>query len=141
MSGEVLEGGCLCGAVSYQVRGPFTLFAHCHCSRCRKASGAAHATALYANPANLTWTSGRDSVVRFDLPSARSFSTAFCKSCGSPLPHTTRSGRELIVPAGSLDTEPTTAQPTSHGHWESRAGWSCGPDALPCFAAADDGKT
>ena len=52
MSDEVLTGSCLCGAVSYEVRGPFTRFGHCHCSRCRKASGSAHSTALYAIPAN-----------------------------------------------------------------------------------------
>jgi hypothetical protein len=126
-----LTGSCLCGAVSYEVRGPFTRFAHCHCSRCRKATGAAHATGLYASPQNFAWLTGKDLVARFDLPSARSFSTTFCRTCGSPLPHPTRSGRELIVPAGSLDGDPGL-RPDAHTHWESRASWSCGPDALPC---------
>jgi hypothetical protein len=132
-----LTGSCLCGAVSYEVRGPFTRFGHCHCSRCRKATGAAHATGLYADPANFAWLSGADRVVRFDLPSARSFSTTFCRTCGSPLPHPTRSGRELIVPAGSLDTEPSI-RPRSHIHWASRAPWSCGPDSLPCFGGDEE---
>jgi hypothetical protein len=124
MSDEVLTGSCLCGAVSYEVRGPFTRFGHCHCSRCRKATGSAHSTSLYASPASFTWLSGSDSVVRFDLPTARSFSTTFCRTCGAPLPHHTRSGRELILPAGSLDVEPR-GRLDADDHWESRAAWSC----------------
>ena len=127
---EVLTGSCLCGAVTYEVRGPFARFVFCHCGRCRKASGSAHSTAIYASPAGFKWRTGADEVVRYDLPSARSFSTTFCRSCGAPLPHPTRSGRELIVPAGSLDVEPTFA-PESHVQWASRAAWSCGPDARP----------
>ena len=132
MAAERLRGSCLCGAVTYEVWGPFTVFGHCHCSRCRKATGSAHSTGLYASPTSFSWLTGGDHVVRFDLPSARSFSTAFCRTCGAPLPHPTRSGRELIVPAGSLDGDPGI-RPDSHIHWGSRAEWSCGPDSLPRF--------
>jgi hypothetical protein len=59
-------------------------------------------------------------VARFDLPNAQSFSTSFCRSCGSPLPHATRSGREIIIPAGSLRTDPGVS-PTVDSCWGSRA--------------------
>lgn len=52
---ESLAGSCLCGAVTCEVRAPFLQFAHCHCGRCRKASGTGHATNLYALPANFSW--------------------------------------------------------------------------------------
>jgi hypothetical protein len=103
MENEVLGGSCLCGAVGYRVEGPFLRFAHCHCTRCCKATGTGHATNLYAAPARFRWTSGQESIIRFDLPTARSFATTFCRYCGSPLPHHTRSGGEVVVPAGSLD--------------------------------------
>lgn len=35
-----LEGGCLCGAVRYRVTGKPYHVTHCHCSMCRRASGA-----------------------------------------------------------------------------------------------------
>lgn len=73
MTNEVLDGGCLCGAVTYQVRAPFLRFAHCHCSRCRKATGTGHAANLYVSPDHYEWTSGQDSVVRYDLPTAQFF--------------------------------------------------------------------
>ena len=76
-----------------------------------------------------------DKTESFDLPSA--FSRAFCSRCGSPLPHLTRSGREIIVPAGSLDGEPPL-QPQCHAHWSSRASWTCSGDHLPRFPEAPE---
>jgi len=99
---EVLTGSCLCGGVSYEVRSPFLRFAHCHCSRCRKSTGTGHATNLYCSPERFRWLSGEELVSRYDFPSARSFATVVCKACGCPLPRRTRSGREIVVPAGSL---------------------------------------
>jgi hypothetical protein len=133
MGEEVLRGGCLCGGVTYEVRAPFLRFAHCHCARCRKATGTAHATNLYASPDRFRWTSGMDQVVRFDLPTAKGFATTFCRVCGSPLPHHTRSGRELVVPAGSLDDSPSL-RPRARIFFDSAAPWGCGSDDLPCFS-------
>jgi Glutathione-dependent formaldehyde-activating enzyme len=73
MSDEVLSGSCLCGAVAYKVRAPFLRFAHCHCGRCRKATGTGHASNIYVDPANFEWVAGHEFTKRFDLPSARSF--------------------------------------------------------------------
>lgn len=88
------RGSCLCGEVAFEVEGPFDRFLNCHCSRCRKATGTAHACEVIVKAGALRWLRGETSVARFDLPNARSFATAFCKSCGSPMPHLTRSGRE-----------------------------------------------
>jgi len=137
METERLRGSCLCGVVSYEIKAPFLRFAHCHCSRCRKATGSAHASNLYVSPAQFKWTSGHDHVMRFDLPVARSFATTFCKHCGTPLPHHTRSGREIVVPAGSLNDEPSL-RPQAHIFWDSRPSWSCGGPELPRHADYTD---
>jgi len=117
-----LHGGCLCGAVSFEIDPPHARFVRCYCSRCRKATGSACASNLYVAPHQLRWLAGIAEVVRFDLPDARSFATSFCRRCGSPLPHATRSGRELIVPAGALDGG-LHHGPTRRAHWASRASW------------------
>ena len=36
-----VRGGCLCGGVRYELSEPFRRANFCHCSRCRKHSGAA----------------------------------------------------------------------------------------------------
>ena len=137
MPDDILTGSCLCGATAYQVKLPFLRFAHCHCSRCRKATGTSHATYLYFAPASFAWTTGSDCVVRFDLPAARSFATTFCQQCGSPLPHHTRNQREIVVPAGSLDS-PLTMRPEANIFWDSRAPWGSSDDGIPCFSELPD---
>src|SRR5580700_3097148 len=41
---EPVPGGCLCGRIRFEVRGPFGPVANCHCSMCRKAQGGGFAT-------------------------------------------------------------------------------------------------
>ena len=116
------RGSCLCGEVAFEIEGPFDRFLNCHCSRCRKATGSAHSCEVIVKAPALCWLKGEGSVARFDLPQAKSFATAFCKRCGSPMPHLTRSGREAIVHAGAFD-EPLGAAPDRHAQWSSRADW------------------
>jgi hypothetical protein len=116
------RGSCLCGEVAFEVEGPFDRFLNCHCSRCRKATGSVHSCEVIVQASALRWLHGEASLARYDLPTARSFATAFCKVCGSPMPHLTRSGREAIIHAGAFD-EPLGAVPDRHVQWASRADW------------------
>jgi hypothetical protein len=125
----IARGSCLCGGVSFAVDLPFERFVHCHCSRCRKATGTAHAANAVVKAGALRWLQGEELVVRYDLPTARSFATCFCRSCGSPLPHLTRSGREAIVPAGTFDDN-LGVKPDRNMHWASRANWHADADDL-----------
>lgn len=100
------RGSCLCGTVRYELDPEPERFVRCHCSRCRRATGSAYAANLYFEPSRFRWTAGRESMARYDLPSARSFSNEFCTLCGSTMPHATRSGREMVVPTGTLDDDP-----------------------------------
>jgi len=126
----IVRGGCLCGAVTFEARLPFAKFVTCYCSRCRKASGSAYAANAYVSPDAFRWTRGETVVFRYDLPQARSFAASFCGKCGSPLPHHTRSGREIVIPAGSLDDDPGV-KPSAIAHWDSRAPWVSAANDLP----------
>ena len=50
VANDELNGGCMCGRVKFRIRPPYSKFVHCHCQRCRKATGAAHATNIYIAP-------------------------------------------------------------------------------------------
>ena len=126
----IIRGGCLCGAVAYEAHLPIAKFANCYCSRCRKATGSTYSANFYVSPEAFKWTDGEALVVRYDLPQARSFATSFCSKCGSPVPHRTRSGREVVLPAGSLNDDPG-AKPAASVHWSSRAPWAPGSTDLP----------
>jgi hypothetical protein len=126
----MVRGGCLCQTVGFEADPPFIKFVKCHCSRCRKATGSAFAANAYVLPSAFRWTRGEENVVRFDLAAARSFSSSFCRLCGSPLPHSTRSGREVIIPAGSLVDDPGVS-PSVEACWSSRAPWLSDAIGLP----------
>ena len=49
------RGSCLCGEVAFEVEGPFDHFLKCHCSRCRKATGAAHSSEVIVKASALRW--------------------------------------------------------------------------------------
>jgi hypothetical protein len=132
MSESNMRGGCLCGAVSYEVAPPFGLMIHCHCSRCRKGTGTGHATNLIVDPGQLRWLSGEGAIKRFELPTGKTFGKWFCGECGSPVPRHSRSGK-MVIPAGSLDTVPPV-MPTDHIFWESRVPWGCQSGGLPTHA-------
>ena len=127
-----LKGSCLCGAVKYEVTGEAKRFFHCHCSRCRKATGTGHASNLFLQPGELRWLQGEEQVRSFKLPEANRFTNQFCATCGSRLPRQAPGTDVVLVPAGSLDVEAPIA-PQARIFTASRAGWSCADDGLAAF--------
>lgn len=114
-------GGCLCGEVRFEVEGDFEGFFLCHCERCRKGTGSAHAANLFSSKAKLTWLAGEDKARLYKLPGTR-HCKCFCTHCGSALPYQRASSGGLVVPAGSLTSE-VTIKPTAHIFVASKAGW------------------
>ena len=126
------SGGCLCGIVKYRISGEVTGFYLCHCSRCRKATGSAHASNIFTLPDNLEWLSGEVSIRRYELPEADRFTRQFCIQCGSGLPYVSRNGAYLVIPAGSLDGA-LAIRPQANIYWNSRANWyDSATDACRC---------
>ena len=75
--GEIaLSGSCLCGSVAYELEGDARRFYHCHCERCRKASGSAHASNIILRLKSITWTAGESLVHSYKLPEAERFDLA-----------------------------------------------------------------
>jgi len=102
----MIRGSCLCGSVSFEVRGKVSPIQTCHCSRCRKTTGSAFSASLMCASKNFVWLRGQDNVTSFQLPSG--FLHAFCKSCGSPTPTPLVAGKTIPFPAGCLDDDPGT---------------------------------
>ena len=133
MGETTFSGSCLCGSVAYEIKGEVWRFYHCHCERCRKASGTGHATNLIIrNPVAVSWTAGESLLVHYKLPEARFFSTHFCKVCGSPMPRVPPDNSYAVIPAGSLDHDPGL-RPEARIFGGSRAVWSCDAADIPTF--------
>ncbi|WP_082641117.1 GFA family protein [Marinobacter sp. P4B1] len=125
------SGSCLCGTVTFEVKGEFDSFYLCHCQHCQKDTGSAHAANLFSRSARLVWLSGADAVTSFTLPGTR-HNRSFCQVCGSALPNTQVAGL-LVVPAGCLDTD-IAMLPTAHIFSSSKAVWEDRLGEVPAFA-------
>ncbi len=127
---EFVEGTCLCGTVGYRIRSEIVGFQYCHCSRCRRFTGSAHASNCFVRPDALEWTSGEDRVGTFILDAEPGFPTAFCRNCGSSLPAMSTTGRYWVIPAGTLSEDPGL-RPSQIIFWGSRAPWFVDGSQLP----------
>ena len=134
---DVISGSCLCGKVKFELRGPFSSFFVCHCSRCRKATGSAHASNIFTKPEDLSWTAGEDLVRGFKLDSAQSFGRNFCAECGSPVPRVSAERNMVVIPAGSLDEDPGI-RPENIIFSCHRAHWYDDISSAPRFAKYPD---
>lgn len=133
--GGDVRGGCLCAAVRFEVRGRLHKFYHCHCSRCRKATGAGHGTLLTMMNATLFFSRGEPLLKRYKVPEAARFTRQFCSNCGSWMPRFVPELDLVVIPAGSLDSE-IPVKPQARVFWDSRAEWSCDSTDLPQFATS-----
>ena len=92
-------GGCLCGAVRYEVDPPLRGVILCHCEMCRKSHG--HVGAYTAAPkAALRLTESRG--LRWYESSAAA-RRGFCGDCGGTLFWEGKDRDTISIAAGSLD--------------------------------------
>jgi len=128
---EVLTGGCLCGAVRYEVRGQFLRVGHCHCSRCRRHSGTAMSTQGRVRRELFRLVQGLESIRNYRVEGHAT--KAFCEVCGSSLfGGDWPDGPEVSVRFGSLDGDPGIA-PQFHTFVGAKAAWDEICDDLPQY--------
>ena len=130
MSDKQVDGSCLCRKVRYRITGNMGVFQYCHCSRCRKFTGSAHAANLFVSPDQFNWLAGEELVGRYDPVDTKYFATCFCKSCGSSLPWLSKSKKVVVIPAGTLDEDPGI-RPTQNIFYGSRPEWYSHASSLP----------
>ena len=116
----MIEGSCLCGGVRFELHPGYTDIYQCHCSRCRKVSGAASNAVVVAPASSLVWLSGRELGKRYLLDG--DWPVEFCANCGSKLPTADENGQTYWVPAGLLDADPGVAV-GAHIYVDSKADW------------------
>ena len=129
------SGSCACGRVRFELDGRPLVMMHCHCSRCRRSRGTAHATNLAWKLEALKYTVGEEMLTVFDLPGAQHFGTTFCSHCGGFVPRRSTGRGWVVVPVGSLDSNPEV-HPLAHQFVASKAAWFDITDGVPQFAEA-----
>ena len=117
-----ITGSCLCGEAHYEISGSLGIFQYCHCSRCRKFTGSAHAANIIVAPDQFKWIKGEALLGRYEVADAKHFATSFCTHCGSSLPWKSKSNKAVIIPAGTLDDDPEI-RPFQNIFYDSKADW------------------
>jgi hypothetical protein len=134
----MIEGGCLCGGVRFELdaaAGPFEL---CHCNRCRKVSGSAFMAGLGVRRDAFRLLAGRELIHSYEAPildAPPAYRVSFCARCGSPVPDPDGTSDWFEIPAGLLDNDPLL-RPDKHIFVELHAPWHEIADRLPRFTKA-----
>lgn len=127
-----LRGSCLCGAVVFHLLEPFKVVHNCHCSRCRHARAAAHATNGFTSMEGVRFIKGEEHVSSYKLPTARFFTHVFCDTCGSGLPRIDSERKIAVTPLGALDDDPG-AKAVDNIFVAYKARWYDITDDLPAY--------
>ena len=105
----ITKGGCLCGAVRYEVKGQLRDIINCHCSMCQRLHGgfgphskAPKTSITITNDASLAWYKTSEIARR-----------GFCSQCGSSLFWEPFAQDATGIIAGSLDA-PTGLKTIGH---------------------------
>ncbi|MGB7182151.1 MAG: GFA family protein [Burkholderiaceae bacterium] len=98
------SGGCLCGAIRYEVSSPTDKIVQCHCRNCQKISGAGASANILVDTDKFKYTSGEPKVFVDTGDSGVQLNRAFCGNCGSSLfSQRHNMMNKLVLKAGSLD--------------------------------------
>ena len=80
-----IDGGCHCGAITYEAEvDPENVFL-CHCTDCQALSGAAYRIVVRTPEASFTLLTGTPKIYVKTAQSGAKREQAFCPDCGSPL--------------------------------------------------------
>src|ERR1700679_3829022 len=124
---RTLSGTCLCGKVQYEVEDEFRYALNCHCSQCRRTTGAAFKPFAGIERGKLRITGGADCLLIYGEESAHD---AHCGNCGSLLYSLVREAQFVHVTLGTLVDSPSI-RPSAHIYVGSKAAWYTITDDLP----------
>ena len=78
---DVRQGGCLCGAVRFEINMDGHRTGNCHCRDCQKNSGSAFMPFTNVDAGHFRWIASPDGAFSASEKAVR----RFCTKCGTPL--------------------------------------------------------
>ena len=114
-----LRGGCRCGAVRWQARGPFLLHYKCHCLDCQRTSGGGAVALSWLRTEGFAYTGTAPAAHTTTSASGRPMTRRFCAQCGALVALDMAVPGLMAVSATGLD-QPDVFAPDCE-IWTSRA--------------------
>ena len=124
-------GGCLCGAIRYEVASPPLFQGVCHCRDCQYVSGGAPANVMVVPKAAVTVTKGQTRTYWVTGDSGGRVGREFCEVCGTQL-FSNLEGQAgiVVIKVGSLD-DPSQFTPSMNIWTGSAQPWHAIDTNLP----------
>ncbi len=131
-------GGCLCGAVRFEIHGGIRNIVFCHCSECRKAQGSAFASNGIVQAERFKFLAGEDRLTAFEsTPGQYKY---FCKVCGSPILSRNTDKPDLVrVRLGTIESD-IVERPVAHIFVSSKANWEDIGSDIPRYDGYEPGR-
>lgn len=127
-----MTGGCLCGAIRYEIHGEPKFVSQCCCKDCQKATGTGHTTIVGIHREQLA-VKGTPKTFTNRGESGGDVTRHFCGQCGGRIfTSGTLPGPIVMVQAGSLD-EPGRITPQSVIYFKDAVSWDRFDPQLPRF--------
>lgn len=133
MSNEPFATGhCLCGAVSYTIKGEPARMAQCHCKDCQRASGTGHMSLAFFKADDVE-IQGQTASYAATADSGNVNTRHFCPACGSRIfgENSARPG-VVGIAVGCVDEHDWFA-PQAIVYAGSRPGWDATSEDIPNF--------
>jgi hypothetical protein len=129
---STIKGGCLCGAVTYEVQGDPIFVGHCACENCQRTTGTGHST-VAAFPEPQVTVHGETTSYQGKGDSGQPTTYQFCPKCGSRL--FTRAAAMPGVVMTTLGTMAADAdlQPSMMIYGKRRRAWDHVPAGMQVF--------
>jgi hypothetical protein len=116
----MIEGGCFCGRIRYQIDEGTYRAVNCHCTMCRRLHAAPYVTWLVVPSQHFKYTE----VVPDELESSLHGTRYFCAACGTHLACTNDGHPDIVdVTVGSLD-RPEVHAPDLDVFTDTRLEWT-----------------
>ena len=127
-----IAGGCLCGAVRYEISAQPIITRLCWCRVCQYFA-AGNATVNACFPSNAITITGELHDYKSTADSGNIMHRRFCPVCGTHMFSEAETRPHLIfVRVGTLD-DASVAQPAANIWVSSAPGWACMNTSLPQF--------
>ncbi|MBL8550000.1 MAG: GFA family protein [Hyphomonadaceae bacterium] len=113
-------GGCMCGAVRFRLDAEPLRVGWCHCTSCRRHTGAPAAVFVDCLKKDVTFTKGRPAF----FASSQKVRRGFCAACGSTLSFEHDDDRdEIHLHVGAFDRADLFAPNTEATHTNEKLPW------------------
>lgn len=123
-----LKGGCLCGAVEYEIKDDLIYSGYCHCSECRRWTGAPFSSTGGVKDVDFKLNKGEPLLASFRK--GENSKSYFCTICSSNLYGEVPEYNMIYVMLGTLFEEPAL-KPQWHIFTGSKVDWFNISDDLP----------